>query len=142
MDNYPTFCEHCRVYTYDKANHVCTDERTNQMTEPTMADLTDDAIRGLNVNGHANMTLASDFLDAHTRDDAFSGWYRDPIEETGIFAIRADGVDDLADALLDFVANVIVSILNAGSERDAVNENEELLTAITKELRGWTKEGQ
>jgi len=90
---------------------------------------------GMNTNSAANSDLAEAFLTAQDKD-----WYRQEIPGVGIYAIRADKVDDLADALLDFVANVISGILDAGSERDAVNENEDLLEALTKEIRGWTNQ--
>lgn len=91
-------------------------------------------IRGLNVQ--ANGELAEAFLDQQNH----ATWFRQRIPLVDIYAINPDEVDDLAEALLDFVANVISQIIDAGSERDAVNENEELLEALTKEIRGWTNQ--
>lgn len=52
--------------------------------------------------------------------------------------IRSDKVDALSLVLLDLVANLVAQLIDAGSERDAVNENEDLLKAIQQELYGWS----
>lgn len=80
-----------------------------------------------------NYQLAEQFLNTHDTD----GWFRDPNYEGPCEAIDPAKIDQLTDAIQDFIANVIASILDAGSERDAVNEAEELRTAIANELRSW-----
>jgi hypothetical protein len=54
------------------------------------------------------------------------------------YAINEARVELIADTLQDFIANVIAGLVNAGSERDAVNESEDLHTAIVNELKEWT----
>lgn len=48
-----------------------------------------------------------------------------------------EAVEPIANELQDFIAEVISSLIDAGSERDAVNESEDLHTALTNELKGW-----
>lgn len=77
------------------------------------------------------LEVATDFLDTMQPDS----WAR---RDFGIhYAISEEHAPDLADQLQDFIANVIALILDAGSERDAVNENDELRDAIVAELDGW-----
>lgn len=64
--------------------------------------------------------------------------YRDPNYKGPCEAIDPDKIQALAEDLLDLIANVVSTIIDAGSERDAVNENENLLHAIKLELNGWT----
>jgi hypothetical protein len=87
--------------------------------------------------------IAGLFLDHYSRSRPHDGtaWARDPDYDGPCEAIAPTQVDELAHALLDFVANVVASVIDAGSERDAVNENEELLLALTNELKGWTVDG-
>ena len=82
----------------------------------------------------SNAELADWFLNTHDPQ----AWFRQ--ENDGFYSIATDKVDQLTEDLLDFIANVIAGILNAGSERDAVNENEELADAIRAELKGWITE--
>lgn len=56
----------------------------------------------------------------------------------GPTAINQDRVDDLARLIQDFIANVVAMLIDAGSERDAVNEAEELHEALKAELKGWS----
>lgn len=79
-----------------------------------------------------NPTLADAFLDHYAPDD----WFRDPKADYG--AVDSDRIPELRDALVDFIAHVVAAILNAGSERDAVNESMGLHNAIEDELKGWT----
>lgn len=53
-------------------------------------------------------------------------------------AILTDKVDEIADAFVCLIADVIATLIDAGSEREAVEENDLLRTAITDELKGWT----
>ena len=55
----------------------------------------------------------------------------------GGYFINPKAVDDLADALQAVIAEVVSTIIDAGSERDAVMENDKLSAAIAEELRGW-----
>lgn len=79
-----------------------------------------------------NAELAVEFIQEHDPDGT---WFRDPNYDGSIDETK---VPELALALLDFIANVVSTILDAGSERDAVNENEGLLDALGTELMGWT----
>lgn len=86
-----------------------------------------------------NSTLADQFLDHHAPED----WFRVETSD-GYKGIDSDRVPELRDALVDFIAHVISSVIDAGSERDAVNvrdavnENVTLHNAIEEELKGWT----
>lgn len=53
-------------------------------------------------------------------------------------AINPPAIELIATTMLDIFANVISTLIDAGSERDAVNENWDLLEELRKELRGWT----
>ena len=53
-------------------------------------------------------------------------------------AINPPAIELIATTMLDIFANVIATLIDAGSERDAVNENETLLAELKKELEGWT----
>lgn len=53
-------------------------------------------------------------------------------------AINPPAIELIATTMLDIFANVIATLIDAGSERDAVNENWDLLEELRKELRGWT----
>lgn len=83
-----------------------------------------------------NGELAQLFLNAHDPEE----WFRDQGYTGPCEAIDSVRVDELAGLILDFVANVVANIIDAGSERDAVNENEALLTALREELQGWTSD--
>lgn len=52
--------------------------------------------------------------------------------------INSTQIDHLAEDLQFFIANVIAALINAGSERDAVMENDTLYQAIREELHGWS----
>lgn len=80
-----------------------------------------------------NSTLADQFLDHHAPED----WFRAETSD-GYKGVDSNRVPELRDALVDFIAHVISSIIDAGSERDAVNENVTLHNAIEEELNGWT----
>lgn len=54
-------------------------------------------------------------------------------------SIRTDKIDEVADAFVCLIADVIASLIDAGSEREAVEENDILRAAIADELKGWTK---
>jgi hypothetical protein len=45
--------------------------------------------------------------------------------------------EPLADLLQLVIANVIASILDAGSERDVILEDENLSNSIRNQMRGW-----
>jgi len=93
--------------------------------------VTDDS--GANFDTTANSRLAEEFLNAHRPD----GWFRGQTPE-GFYTIAEHEITDLADAIQDLVADIVASILDMGSERDAVLENEELNDALIAELRGWS----
>lgn len=63
---------------------------------------------------------------------------RDPDYDGPCEAVNPLAVEALAETALDLVANMVATIIDAGSERDAVNENETLLSELRKEFAGWT----
>ena len=86
-----------------------------------------------------NAALAALFLDYHSAKRPHDGtaWFRDPDYDGPCEAINPNQIAELAGHIQDFIANVISSILDAGSERDAVNENDDLRFELEKELSGW-----
>lgn len=87
---------------------------------------------------HELATLFLDWIEDQGGEDGAPVNTRDRNYEGPCEAIDPNAIPALAQGILDFVANVVSTIIDAGSERDAVNENEELLAAIADELRGWT----
>lgn len=59
---------------------------------------------------------------------------------TGLNYVDLAAVDTLTDELMMLTANIVATLINAGSERDAVLENETLRSAIWNELSSWTKQ--
>lgn len=59
------------------------------------------------------------------------------LEADGGPMLTPHGVEVVATHMQDFIANVIATLLNAGSERDAVNEDEALYTALMTCLEDW-----
>jgi hypothetical protein len=53
-------------------------------------------------------------------------------------AIDGDRVDDLTDTLLSFIADVIASLIDAGSEREPILENDELRIAIRNQVQDFS----
>jgi hypothetical protein len=82
-----------------------------------------------NVNSSAHH--AANFIIAALPDDI-------RIESADHNAINADLVEPLADVLQLTIAIVIASILDAGSEREPVLEDENLRDAIVNQLKEWT----
>ena len=74
--------------------------------------------------------LATQFVDA-LPEALFS-----PLPGGG-YGIAPNYVQPLAEALQGFVADVIAQVLDAGSERDAVMENDALRVVLEVELAGW-----
>lgn len=66
-----------------------------------------------------------------------SAYWKDLDYDGPCSLIDADRTEALADVLMRFIAEVVVTIVDAGSERDAVIENEALRGEILKELKGW-----
>lgn len=83
--------------------------------------------------------LAAKLLELHFGPDWSLDWPTDPCYTGPCNLIDVDKVDKLTDALMEFVAEVVVGIIDAGSERDAVLENEALRKEIRKELYGWSR---
>src|SRR3974377_537941 len=54
------------------------------------------------------------------------------------YAINSDYVPVIAELLQEIVANTVSTLIDAGSERDAVMENEDLYGELVAELEGWT----
>lgn len=46
-------------------------------------------------------------------------------------------IECIADELQDFIASVIAYLIDAGSERDAINEDEQLAKVLRDTLKGW-----
>lgn len=69
--------------------------------------------------------------------DAAPGSFTEAFEGSGQRYIKAKAVPPLAEALQAVVAEVVASLINAGSERDAVMENEELRAELANELWAW-----
>jgi len=66
---------------------------------------------------------------------------RDPEYQGPCSAVNPAAIEDIATTMLDIFANVIATIIDAGSERDAVNENFQLLDMLKTELSCWTAQG-
>jgi hypothetical protein len=107
---------------------INSDRIKNLKGDQTMND-TDDRIKF-----GGNGAIAALFLTYHDAD----GWFRDPEYKGPCEAVDPDKVNQLTDAIQDLVANIVSSILDAGSERDAVNESDDLHAAIWAELHSWT----
>jgi hypothetical protein len=48
-------------------------------------------------------------------------------------------IEELTIVVLALIADLVVEYIDAGSEREAVMENEQLHDAICNELLGWTE---
>src|SRR5687767_8476291 len=83
--------------------------------------------------------LAAELLTEEFGADWGPNWPRDPHYTGPCALIDVDKVTQLTDLLMRLVAEVVVQIIDAGSERDAVNENEELRGALRAELYGWSR---
>ncbi len=84
-----------------------------------------------------NSDLADTFLNVHAPDD----WFRQEVKHddgTHFYGVHPERLNELAESLVDHIACVVAGVLDAGSERDAVNENDDLYRAIMAELEGWT----
>lgn len=75
-------------------------------------------------------SLPQEILDHHivSSDDPTWGQER-------TFSDKA--VECIADELQYFIASVIASLIDAGSERDAITEDEQLATALRTTLKDW-----
>lgn len=58
----------------------------------------------------------------------------------GLYLINKDKLEQLTDVVMLEVANLVADLIGAGSERDAVLENERLRAEILDELRGWSND--
>lgn len=87
------------------------------MEDPTIYNLTRGAA-----------SAAADIIDQtyNVREPSSRG------EEVGMH-----GVELAADCIMWYSAELIASLLDAGSEREAVMESQELRSAIEEELGGW-----
>lgn len=74
--------------------------------------------------------LPQEVLEHHIRDSSDPQWGQ---ERT--FDDMA--VECIATELQAVIASVIASLINAGSERDAINEDEELYKALVRVLKEW-----
>lgn len=89
----------------------------------------------VNLPDNALVNAAHIFLDALPED------VRVPIEDTGLYLINHEWDEALAGHFQHFIAYCIAAILEAGSERDAVMENEWIHDAILKEIHTWCNHG-
>jgi hypothetical protein len=71
--------------------------------------------------------------------DAMSEDVREPIPNAGGYFIRGEKLEVITETLQAVIAEVVATLIDAGSERDAVMENDELTLAIRNELYGWTR---
>jgi hypothetical protein len=58
-----------------------------------------------------------------------------PYEDRSTFS--DDGAEIIATELQTFIASVIASLIDAGSEREAIMEDEQLHAALITTLKGW-----
>jgi len=80
-----------------------------------------------------NRELAHTFIDSLTKDPTI------PVApNVGGRLINKEYLEELTIELQDFLAEVISILIDAGSERDAVNEAEDLHKVIFEELEGWS----
>ena len=56
----------------------------------------------------------------------------------GVYYINKDELDKLTDVIQVFIAELIAGIIDAGSEAEAVMEEESLRKAIYNEVKGWS----
>lgn len=84
----------------------------------------------------SNSILADAFLDYHAPNDWFRDQHAD--DEMNVKAVDYTRTTELADALVDMIAHVVSAVIDAGSERDAVNESEALHIVIEEQLKSWT----
>lgn len=52
-------------------------------------------------------------------------------------AVNPERIELIADAIQSFIAHTVSMLIDAGSERDAVNESTLLHEALMTELKGW-----
>jgi len=81
------------------------------------------------VEGFVN-ELPQEILDHHIRssDDELWGQER---------TFDDEAVEFLANEVQTFIASLIAFLINAGSERDAINEDEELNKALVRVFKDW-----
>jgi hypothetical protein len=61
-----------------------------------------------------------------------------PLKGTSIYHLNPKYIDGpLSDLVQGFAAELVATLINAGSERDAVMESSTLHDAIVEELRAW-----
>lgn len=58
--------------------------------------------------------------------------------DSGLRLINQHAVDHLTEHTMRFVAELVAALINAGSEREAVLENDQLRAAIRSELHAWS----
>ena len=80
-----------------------------------------------------NSDIAEAFLNLHDP----KGWFRSTTFEGPCQAIDLQRLSELTDLVQDLIANIVAQIIDAGSERDSVNESEQLREALLTELSGW-----
>lgn len=61
----------------------------------------------------------------------------DQVSDTGCYSIRLDKVDHITDGVMRLIGDLVATLIDAGSEREAVEENETMRDAIRDELMGW-----
>ena len=62
------------------------------------------------------------------------------VEVNGALLIPHQKLDQVTEMIQEVIAEVVVTWIDAGSERDAVMENEKLRAAIREELLGWSND--
>lgn len=71
-----------------------------------------------------------DELDPHIRSSSNPEWGQMP-------TFDPIAVEYLATEMQVFLASVVAELIDAGSERDAINEDEDLHQALVTLLKGW-----
>ena len=51
--------------------------------------------------------------------------------------INKDALEPLTDGIMLFIADIVATLIDAGSEREVVLENDTLRDAISAELKDW-----
>ena len=89
-------------------------------------------------------TKGADMLDWEADEgERAAAQYRVPhpgLEDSGLYLINKDKLEQLTDVVMLEVANMVADLIGAGSEREAVLENETLRQEIYYELRGWSND--
>lgn len=79
--------------------------------------------------------IVSQFLELLPEDLEDHIDHKGPYENRSTFS--DEGAEIIATELQTFIASLIASLIDAGSERDAIMEDEQLHAALITTLKGW-----